>query len=191
MLPAAEVHRGQSEQRRLADRVKRKREQRADQRHESRARRLTEAAQPTALDPDRAHDLCRVGAQHRVNVQQAQRGEHDDRDDDPEGFHPLRDLPLPRQRADDQGDGDHDRAMTEREERAAEPRQAWLGMHVEACQAIDGGEMVGIEAVLEPQQEHEKTQGRPILRQGIHRLLPMRGTGPQQAAHQGYFAFCV
>jgi hypothetical protein len=40
---------------------------------------------------------------------------------------------------------------------------------VESGEPVDGRQMVGIEAVLQPEQEHDRAQRGPLGRQFVHR----------------------
>ena len=56
----------------------------------------------------------------------------------------------PESRLTPQGDGHHHGAVAEGKQGAAQARPARVGLHVETGQAVDGGQVVGIEAVLHP-----------------------------------------
>lgn len=114
------------------------------------------------------HHFVRFGDEHRTQIEHAQCAEESDRDPGARQFEPRRRGPAARQQAHTQRDGHHHRAMAEGEEGAAKARPARVGAGVEARQPVDGGEVIGIEAVLETKHEHQQDEPKAIGGQDGH-----------------------
>lgn len=168
VLPAAVAGGGEGEEGGLGQGVEGEGEEGADGGHQQGVAGFGETAEETALDAGGAHHLARSGGQHGPQVHGAEQGEEGDGDEAAHPFEPFGHLPHVGQGADRQGDGDDDGAVAERKEGAAVARQARVAPAVEAGEAVDGGQVVGVEAVLHAQDQHQGSEGEPVVGQGIH-----------------------
>lgn len=73
------------------------------------------------------------------------------------------------ERADDDRNQHHNRAVAEREERAAITRPRAASALVDTREPVDGREVVGVEAVLHAEHEDEQAQRLGVLRQHRNR----------------------
>ena len=75
---------------------------------------------------------------------------------------------MKRECADGQRDNHDDGAVSEGKKQAAVGRQARIFAGVEPREPIDGGEVIRVETVLEPQNEDQQAQSVKILGQCFH-----------------------
>ena len=176
--PSAQAARRDGEQRGLRQRVEGKCEQGADQRDRSRSRSAREASEQPPAQPDRMNDATRGRAQHGIEIRQAERREKPDRDPgagvvEPAGYRPALGHEAHRERH-----CGHHRAVTERKEQPTPAGESPVGLAVVAGEPVDGHQVIGVDPVARPEDEYERGERRPVVRQVLQSRSGPHGYAP-------------
>jgi hypothetical protein len=166
--PPGEVRARHREEHRLADGVERERECSAHGRDEHRVLSAREAREHAALDAHRMHHLPARRAHHRGEVRGAEEREEADGDPHAGVLEPFRRLPFGGDGGDQHRDDRHDHAVARGKEQPRPARDARAAVRVEAREAVDGREVIGIEAVLEAEEEDDRGERQPMRGQRFH-----------------------
>lgn len=67
-------------------------------------------------------------------------------------------------------DGDDHRSVSDREQRTTPTRQTRVVLQASARQAVDGGQVIGIEPVFKAEEKNQHDDRVPVLIQGFHGL---------------------
>ena len=141
-----------------------------------------------AAQADRLHHPVGRCPEQSGAVEQAERGEECDRDPRSDILQPARDGPEVRGETDRKRHAKDDRAVPEGEEQPAPAGEARMGEAVEARQPVDRDQVVGVEAVLQPEHEHEGDEREPIAGEGGHASCPSPQAAMRRAGGTRCFA---
>jgi hypothetical protein len=155
---------GHRKQRRLAEGVERECKERSHRRRPQWMAALQQRTQPAALEAHRLQHLAGRCRHQRAQVGHPQRQQEGQRHRRARGLEPVGHLPLPVQRRQGQHHHQHHGAMAQREQQPA-PAPA---MAVQPCQAVDGGQVVGVQAMARAQHEGQGRQGGKRGWQAVH-----------------------
>src|SRR5258706_849383 len=127
-----------------------------------------EASEKTAAETDRANRRAARRAQDRCEVRDAEQRQEGDRDPGAGVLEPRRRAPLGSDRGHRHRDRGDDQAVPGGKQQPRPARKPRAVHGVEAREAVDRREVIRIEAVLQPEEEHDRDEGKPMGGQSFH-----------------------